>query len=64
MEEKEMVGTKEASEILGTSIRGTRLLAQSGHLPGIKLARDWRFKPEDLMNFERLPRGRPCFKKK
>ena len=61
---QDMIGTREASEILGLTIRATRLLAQAGHLKGIKLARDWRFKREDVMNFERIPRGKPPFKKK
>ena len=48
----------EAGRILGVSRARVSQLAE--RLGGVKIGRDWRFSPDRVATFERMPRGRPC----
>lgn len=53
-DQQEWVDAEEAARILGVSVKVVRRLAVEGRLPGTKIGRQWRFRPERLRD---LPAG-------
>jgi excisionase family DNA binding protein len=45
---KRLLDVEGAAEFLGLHPETVRIKARSGELPGRKIGREWRFRPEDL----------------
>jgi excisionase family DNA binding protein len=49
--------TKEAGKRLGVSRPRIHVLIHSGRLPARRFGREWLIKPDDLVNYQRRPKG-------
>lgn len=58
--ENDVLSTKEASEILGISVRGVQKMIEEGRLKATRVGRDYVIFRESLKNIERKSNaGRP-----
>lgn len=51
MVSEEPIGTEEAAKMLGVTPRTVTRLAERGELPGFRVGRLWKFRPNDIKEY-------------